>query len=856
MLTTLILSTLLHVQDQPGPGHPSRIPWIFVEGADGLEAYEPLRPGPTAIALISRSELVARPMPTRRGLGVALVPLDNHVEVESVEIRVVQHRSGETVLVDADGVVWLVGEPEIPTRTRPRPQDLALLSRRDGFSTGGRLRLELDAPEPDKGCVLISSYVEHEPIPVEFVAGGAAEPSVLTLPPGPGRGLVIPASGAALELRVPAYSLDQVLATKVSRVQVDSLERLSVLAERGRVEEQPSMNRPAQAGYRSSWSWPEGRTRTEVPLQLERDEGVLFWVDPEPLGEEGLARTLLLSLKTEFEQRPPASSSPIGDPSGSMTAVLTDATHSAGLTHVHLEGPDEQLDIRPTMGPGAAWGDVDGDGWPDLYLVQGGGRGGCDTLPDRLFKNLGDGTFEDITREAGIVETGAGMGALFFDGDGDGDLDLYVANYGADSMYENLGSGEFREVGERLPRLPELWSAGVCAGDIDGDGDLDLYVTSYLEYDLEKMPDARDLGRYQREDPLPMLPFAFPGQRNVLLRNEGGLRFSDVTEEAGVLDAQGRGMQALFWDFDRDGDLDLYVANDVSPNVLFRNDGTGVFTDVSFSTGLDDPRGGMGLALGDADGDGDEDLFLTNWELEANALYLSSLVDRRASKHRRSTFRDGTVRAGLGPYGVGFTSWGAEFFDHDCDGDLDLFVANGYTSPDYEGTGICIGQPNHLFDNDGRGRFEQIGGGTWASSPSTTMTHSFPPRQPSRSVVGCDYDRDGDVDLLVTANNSRVQLLQNQQGAGPGRTFLGLQLRQPGRNPHGIGAVVRVRAGDREWIRSLGAGTSYLGGNPPELHFGLGDSKGTAEVSVTWPDGVTTEHTAVIGKWQQLQREG
>ena len=161
MLTTLILSTLLHVQDQPGPGHPSRIPWIFVEGADGLEAYGPLRPGPTAIALISRSELVARPMPTRRGLGVALVPLDNHVEVESVEIRVVQHRSGETVLVDADGVVWLVGEPEIPTRTRPRPQDLALLSRRDGFSTGGRLRLELDAPEPDKGCVLISSYVEH-----------------------------------------------------------------------------------------------------------------------------------------------------------------------------------------------------------------------------------------------------------------------------------------------------------------------------------------------------------------------------------------------------------------------------------------------------------------------------------------------------------------------------------------------------------------------------------------------------------------------------------------------------------------------------------------------------------------------
>jgi hypothetical protein len=519
---------------------------------------------------------------------------------------------------------------------------------------------------------------------------------------------------------------------------------------------------------------------------------------------------------------------------------LVDRGPELGAFDSHLEGPDEQLDIRPTMGPGVAWGDVDTDGWNDLYLVQGGGRVGSVVPPNRLLRNDGGRRFADVTAEVGGGDRGAGMGALFFDGDGDGDLDLYVANYGADVVFAN-------EPGERLPRLVDVsaaagvrgekWSAGVAASDFDRDGDLDLYVTSYLVYDPALMPPTGELA-YRREDPIEMLPFAFPGQANTFLKNEsdaGGMRFIDVTDELKLADEQGRGMQPIFFDFDRDGDDDLYVANDVSYNVLFRNEGDGTFLDVSFSTGLDDPRGGMGLATGDVDGDGDEDVFLTNWELEANALYLNNLLSNKSRKHRIATFRDGIVASGLGPAGIGATSWGAELFDAENDGDLDLFVANGYTSPDYESTGICVGQPNHFFENDGRGRF---------TVASAKAGGALARRLPSRAVVGCDFDQDGDVDLVVTANNGPVQLLRNELRPADKGHWLLIRLRGANGNTHAIGADVTVHAGGRPWRRQLRAGTSYLGGNPPELHFGLGAADAIESIEVRWPSGATTSHTA------------
>ncbi len=669
--------------------------------------------------------------------------------------------------------------------------------------------------------------------------------------------------------------IDQVLWAHVARVPMASTRRVRPTAlHTGPVERWTrGRTRPG------SLEWPELDVRddrlaalaTGPTLDLlEEHDGRNSVIPPNqvlelvvPVPESAPDTTWTLSVRVGCDSQPPYE--PWGDAAPS-TALFHDVTRDAGIEFVHLEGPDEQLDIRPTMGPGAAWGDVDGDGWNDLFLPQGGGRDGSRVPTAKLYRNRGEGTFEDVTARANLGVQGRGMGALFLDVDGDGDLDLFVANYGANKLYLNDGAGRFTDVtlAAGLPQ-DERWHAAVSAADYDRDGDLDLYVTSYLDYDPAKMPPADELGRYQREDPLEMLPFAFPGERKQLLRNDRiksgptdasaprdpsqpnaqalSFRFTDVTDELHVADANGRGMQAIFWDFDQDGDQDLYVANDVSPNTFYRNEGDGTWKDISLATGLDDPRGSMGLAVGDVDGDGDEDLFVTNWQLESNALYVNNLVTHSSAKHRVATFRDQSVQAGLAQLSVGVTSWGSELADLDLDGDLDLVYANGYTSPDYESTGICVGQPSHLFLNDGTGKF----------TPAFELAGpDLAEPLPSRCLLACDYDQDGDLDLAITANNARARLLRNDArvrgkdgavtGLAANRHWLGLRLRARGANRFAIGAEVRVEAGGRTLLRTLRAGTSYLGGNAPELHVGLGDASKVDGVRVRWPDGKTSTH--------------
>lgn len=520
--------------------------------------------------------------------------------------------------------------------------------------------------------------------------------------------------------------------------------------------------------------------------------------------------------------------------------MFHDVAQALGAEFVHFEGPDLQLDIRPTMGPGAAWGDVDGDGWVDLFLPQGGGREGSEPPTSRFFRNVDGKRFVDESAAHGLALTGAGMGALFYDADGDGDLDLFVANYGRNRFLLNDGKGVFTDASAAVGLDSDLWHAAVSAADYDADGDLDLYVTSYLRYDTAAMPSDEELGRYQREDPVEMLPFAFPGERKLLLRcdlapgkngSPATIRYVDVAKELGLDDPNGRGMQALWWDFDRDGDQDLVLANDVSPNRFWRNEGGGRFKDVGFSTGLDDPRGSMGFSAGDVDGDLDEDLFLTNWQLESNALYVNNLR-HTSSKSRVSTFRDRAVEAGLGQLSVGVTGWGCELADFDLDGDLDLFYANGYTSPDYESTGICVGQPCHYFENDGAGNFAAAFG---KAGPDVAIPLA------SRAAVACDYDQDGDLDLAVTANNGRFRLLRNEAARGKNR-WLGVRLVGANGNTRAIGAQVVVEAGGRNLLRSLRAGTGYLSGNAPELHFGLGEAASVSACTVRWPSGRETTH--------------
>jgi hypothetical protein len=293
-------------------------------------------------------------------------------------------------------------------------------------------------------------------------------------------------------------------------------------------------------------------------------------------------------------------------------------------------------------------------------------------------------------------------------------------------------------------------------------------------------------------------------------------------------------MQALFWDFDRDGDLDLSLANDVSPNRFWRNEGSGQFKDVGFSSGLDDPRGSMGLAAGDIDGDGDEDLFVTNWQLEANALYVNNLLSHNSARSRVATFRDKAVEAGFARPSVGLTGWGVELADFDNDGDLDAAVANGYTGPDYEGTGICVGQPSHYFENDGEGRF----------TPAFEQAGSaFTRLLASRALCAADYDRDGDLDVLLTANNGPARLLVNTTDSTPRRrSWLVLRLRGADGNTHAIGAEVTLTVAGKRLRRTMRAGSGYLSGNPQELHFGLGNATRVDSCTVRWPSGRESTH--------------
>ncbi len=549
---------------------------------------------------------------------------------------------------------------------------------------------------------------------------------------------------------------------------------------------------------------------------------------------------------------------------------FTDATADAGLASTHVEG-DEQWDIRPTMGPGAAWGDVDGDGDPDLYVVGGSGQVG------RLFLNDGAGRFTDGTSAWGLdaradehgVAGDAGMGACFADWDGDGDPDLYVTNDGPNVMWRNDGA-RFTDVTAEAGTGDDRWGAGVAFADVDRDGDLDLFVTNYLEYDESLLPEQPDDPARRREDPLAMLPYVFPGQANVLYRNEGDGTFTDVTEEAGLLAPDGKSLGALFLDADEDGDPDLYVANDTTPNTFWENDGTGRFEEVSLFVGLDDPRGGMGLAPGDVDGDGDLDVLLTNWQLEPNGLYRNNHRHPPTERRFVPRFEDVAVRAGLARWSVGYVGWGCVLEDLDGDGDLDAFVANGYTSPDYETTMICVGQADQLFENvTPPGAFRQMKDAPRWELVDVERAGPWAARElPSRALAAADADGDGDLDLVVTANNAPLVYLRNERG---GR-FLRVvpEGRAPNRDAVGARVELRCRAGataddedddvpaggllgigasgrdDLPRAAEVHAGSSYLAGHERGVRFGLADEE-PARVRVRWPDGATSTHEVPRG---------
>ena len=497
---------------------------------------------------------------------------------------------------------------------------------------------------------------------------------------------------------------------------------------------------------------------------------------------------------------------------------FTDVTAPAGILFEHVYGEGHLRNIREATGAGACFFDHDSDGDADLYLVNG-------ARANALYGNHGDGTFIDLSSSAGVADTAYGMGCAAADYDNDGDVDLYVTNHGVNVLYRNDGDGSFADVGQQAGVADTRWGVGAAWADYDNDGLVDLYVANYLDYDPTKQALRSLVSLHEGFRAYPG-PRDYEGQADALFANNGDGSFTDVSAEAGINSPQiAKGMGCVFGDYDGDGDMDLFVANDRTPNQLYRND-DGVFADVALWAGVafdeaGHESGAMGVDFGDYDGDGLLDLFVTNFDFEYNALY------RNAGD---GSFLDVTAEAGLAQPGYRFVGWGTGFFDYDNDGHLDIFVANGHVHEDMDvlSENVTFAQPNQLFHNETDGTFTEVS--------ATSGPHFIEPRV-SRGVAFADYDNDGDTDLVVLNTGGPVNLLRNDGGSR--ENWLALRLVGSSANRDAIGARVQVRTGSLNIVREVHAGSSYLSQNELELMFGLGGHSRVEHIHIRWPSGRT-----------------
>ncbi len=523
-------------------------------------------------------------------------------------------------------------------------------------------------------------------------------------------------------------------------------------------------------------------------------------------------------------------------------STFTDITEVAGLGgFLHVGGTPFKRYIIETTAGGVGFIDYDKDGWIDIYLVNGADlemlQGRKAPVRHRLYRNNRNGTFTDVTEKARVGGNGAlGHGVCVGDYDNDGWDDLYVTSLGSNILYHNNRDGTFTDVTKKAGCDDPRWSTGAAFGDYDGDGDLDLIVANYVDIDINRMPEPGGGGvvaaSYCTYRGLPVMcgPRGLKGAGDTLFRNNGDGTFTDVSKEAGVDDPKLLyGFQPTWIDFDSDGDLDLFVSNDSVGNYLYRNEGKGRFTDVSYSAGVAVNEEGrqqacMGVAWGDYDRDGDYDLYLTNFSDDSNTLY---------QNEGDGNFMDMTFQSGHGQATIPYLGWGTFFFDYDNDADLDLFAANGHVYPDVDkqATGTTYKQRCLLFENDARGKFKEVG-----LEVGLQVKRSF------RGAACADIDNDGDLDVVINAMDDRPMLLRNDS---PKRNFLSVKLIGSRSNRSAIGAKVRVRVGGVWQYSFVASGSSYLSQHDFRQHFGLGQADKVDELEVQWPSGVRTRLTDI-----------
>jgi hypothetical protein len=531
---------------------------------------------------------------------------------------------------------------------------------------------------------------------------------------------------------------------------------------------------------------------------------------------------------------------PAGSPGGKMAPPppapasrfhFTDVARQAGLTRVVLAGRPDKDHLLDSAGNGVAWLDYDRDGRLDAYIVNAWKIDGSKVVErgrNALYRNRGDGTFEDVTERARVAGEGHwGAGVTVADYDDDGWSDILVTNFGPNVLYRNRGDGTFEnkaaEAGIEVPG----WNAGASFFDADRDGDLDLFIAGYVECTMDEVLAARPSLDWKGVDKVAFGPFGLKGARDHFFVSDGKGRFTETTAAAGVEDkalAFGFGVRAA--DLDDDGDLDLYVANDSDANYFYRNDGRGAFQEVGLWSGAAlDGRGaaqaGMGITVGDATGDGLLDIFVTNFSEDFSTLYKGD---------GRGFFEDVSERTGVGPSTYLSLSWGTTLSDLDNDGDRDIVVANGHIypqvdrHPEFE---MSYLQRTQLLENDGTGTFTEA---TLQAGPG------FETPRCARGIAAGDYDNDGDLDLLISVLDGPPVLLRNDS---PPRSWLTVvPVVPPGRGT-AIGTKVTVRAGGRAQVADVTSSDSFLSSPDPRLHFGLGASV-KADVEIRWPDGRVT----------------
>jgi hypothetical protein len=538
-------------------------------------------------------------------------------------------------------------------------------------------------------------------------------------------------------------------------------------------------------------------------------------------------------------------------PRGAPQPRFTDVTRQAGLAEFRNFAGDRTSQLPEDIGSGLAWGDFDNDGNEDLFLVS---AGGSLNLPveqratSLLFRNLGNGTFQKVESFPDLRILG--MGAAWGDYNNDGWLDLIVTGYNTLLLFRNEHGALIRDT--RFPNLPAFWT-GASWGDYDRDGKLDLYICGYVRYISSS--DTRSSEQFGVEVPFTLNPSSYEPERNLLFHNNGDGSFTEVAAKLGVADVEGRTLSALWHDFDNDGWLDLYVANDISENKLYLNK-HGRFVDASSSAWVAEYRGSMGLAAGDFDRDGADDLFISHWIAQQYALYQSLLEAQKsaasqnnhadAAKANELHFTDIAERLGIGQTSLQSIGWGTSFVDLDSDGWQDLVVANGSTFEAKQRPAKLEAMLSFLFWNQQGEFFHDLA--PWNVALSTPHA--------SRGLAVADFNNDGAMDIAIVDHSEGVRLLRNDMPQG---SWLEINLQNKvGRNlktlGFGDGATVIATVGGVKLRRTVSS-ASYLSQDSRRLHFGLGKNVQVDQLEVRWLDGQVDTYSSIDAnaRWNLIE---